>query len=56
MEPSHGSMIVTEEFTKSLAATDGVVGTWWCEAFWRSQPIVKTLVAQPLNNFMRRLA
>ena len=37
-------MIVTEEPTKSLAATDGTVSTQWCEAFWRNQPIVKTLV------------
>ena len=37
-------MIVTEEPTKSLAATDGAVSTRWCEAFWRNQPIVKTLV------------
>jgi hypothetical protein len=37
-------MIVTEEPTKSLAATDGAISTWWCKAFWRSQPIVKTLV------------
>jgi hypothetical protein len=37
-------MIVTEKPTKSLAATDGAVSTWWCEAFWRNQPIVKTLV------------
>jgi hypothetical protein len=37
-------MIVTEEPTKALAATDGAVSTRWCEAFWRNQPIVKTLV------------
>jgi hypothetical protein len=37
-------MIVTEEPTKSLAATDGAVSTRWCEAFRRNQPIVKTLV------------
>jgi hypothetical protein len=35
IEPSCGSMIVTEEPTKSLAATNGAVSTWWCEAFWR---------------------
>jgi hypothetical protein len=37
-------MIVTEEPTKSVAATDGAVSTRRCEAFWRNQPIVKTLV------------
>jgi hypothetical protein len=37
-------MIVTEEPTKSLATTDGVVSTRWCEAFRHNQPIVKTLV------------
>jgi hypothetical protein len=44
IEPSRSSMIVTEESPKSLAATDGAVSTRWCEAFWRNQPIVKTLV------------
>jgi hypothetical protein len=44
IEPSRGSMIVTEESSKSLAATDGAVSTRRCEAFWRNQPIVKTLV------------
>ena len=36
-------MIVTEEPTKALAATNGSL-TRWCEAFRRNQPIVKTLV------------
>jgi hypothetical protein len=44
IEPSRSSMIVTEESPKSLAATDGAVSTRWCEALWRNQPIVKTLV------------
>ena len=44
IEPSRGSMIVTEDTTKSLAATDGAVSTWWGEAFWRNQSIVETLV------------
>jgi hypothetical protein len=44
IEPSRGSMIVTAEPTKALAAMDGAVSTWWCGAFWRDQPIVKTLV------------
>ena len=53
IEPSRGSMIVTEEPTESLAATDGAVSTWWCEALWRNQPIVKTLVI-PFPVVMRR--
>jgi hypothetical protein len=44
IEPSCGSMIVTEEPPKSLAATDGAVSPWGCEAFRHNQPIVKTLV------------
>ena len=46
-------MIVTEESSKSFAATDGAVSTRWCEAFWRNQPIVKTLVI-PFPVIMRR--
>jgi len=46
-------MTATEEPTKSLAATDGAVGTRWCEAIWRNQPIVKTLVI-PFPVGMRR--
>ena len=46
-------MIVTEEPTKSVAATDGAVSTRRCEAFWRNQPIVKTLVI-PFPVVMRR--
>jgi len=53
IEPSRGSMIVTEEPTKSLAAMDGAVSTRRCEAFWRKQPIVKTLVS-PFRVVMRR--
>jgi hypothetical protein len=53
IEPSRGSMIVTEEPTKSLAATDGAVSTRRCEACWRNQPIVKTLVI-PFPVVMRR--
>ena len=46
-------MIVTEEPPKSLAATDGAVSTRWCKAFWRNQPIVKTLVI-PFSVIVRR--
>jgi hypothetical protein len=46
-------MIVAEESSKSLAAMDGAVSTQWCEAFWRNQPIVKTLVI-PFPVIMRR--
>ena len=53
IEPLRGSMIVTEEPTKSLAAMDGAVSTRWCEAFWHNQPIVKTLVI-PFPVVMRR--
>ncbi len=53
IEPSRGSVIVTEEPTKSLAAADGADSIRWCEAFWRNQPIVKTLVI-PFPVVMRR--
>jgi hypothetical protein len=35
---------IAEESPKSLAAVDEAISTRWCEAFWRNQPIVKTLV------------
>jgi hypothetical protein len=53
IEPSRGPMIVAEESSKSLAARDGAVSTRWCEAFWRNQPILKTLMI-PFPVIMRR--